>query len=92
MTELTDAIGAVNTSPNTVIERVAVDYESLEEQIQKAQAHIEHNDQIVLNAQQMITQARQNTKDQKAFIAISRKRQRVMAHTRYRLESINKGL
>jgi hypothetical protein len=92
MTELTDAIGAVNTSPNTVIERVAVDYESLEEQIQKAQAHIEHNDSIVANAQQMIAQARQNTKDQKAFITISRKRQRVMAHTRYRLESINKGL
>jgi hypothetical protein len=92
MTELTDAIGAVNTSPNTVIERVAVDYESLEEQIQKAQAHIEHNDQIVLNAQQMIAQARQNTKDQKAFITISRKRQRVMSYTRYRLESINKGL
>jgi hypothetical protein len=92
MTELTDAIGAVNTSPTTVIERARVDYETLAEQIAKAQAHIEHNDSIVANAQQMIAQARQNTREQREFISVSKKRQRVMRRTAHDLENINMGL
>jgi hypothetical protein len=92
MTELTEAVGAVNTSPTTVIERARVDYETLAEQIAKAEAHIEHNDQIVINAQQMIAQARQNTKEQRDFIRVSKKRQKIMRWTAYSLENVNRGL
>jgi hypothetical protein len=92
MTELTDAIGAVNTSPTTVIERARVDYENLAEQIAKAEAHIEHNASIVANAQQMIAQARQNTKEQRDFIRVSKKRQKIMRWTAYSLENVNRGL
>jgi GTP-dependent phosphoenolpyruvate carboxykinase len=92
MTELTDAIGAVNTSPVSVIERATADYQTLAEQIAKAEAHIEHNDSIVANAQQMIAQARQNTREQREFISVSKKRQRVMRRTAHDLENINLGL
>lgn len=92
MNEISEAVGAINTSPTTMIERSKVDYETLAEQIAKAEAHIEHNDQIIDNAQQMIAQARQNTREQRAFITVSKRRQKVMRRTAHDLENINLGL
>jgi hypothetical protein len=92
LSELTDAIGAVNTSPTTVIERARVDYETLAEQIAKAQAHIAHNDAVIDNARKTIIQAQENSREQRAFITVSKKRQRVMRRTAHDLENINLGL
>jgi hypothetical protein len=92
MTDLTDAIGAVNTSPVSVIERATADYQTLAEQIAKAEAHIEHNDAIIDNARQTILQAQGNSREQRAFIRVSKKRQKIMRWTAYSLENVNRGL
>jgi hypothetical protein len=92
MNDIQEAIGQINTTPTTVIERARVDYETLSDQIAKAEAHIEHNDSIVENARRAISQAHQNNREQREFIRISKKRQRVMRRTAHDLENINLGL
>lgn len=92
MNDLATEVDKLNTTQTSVIERVKVDYDTLEEQVRKAHEHIGHNDNIIENAQRAISQARQNNREQKDFIRITKRRQRVMARTTFDLEQINRGL
>lgn len=91
MNELEAALAAKRNKSGELVNRAEADYASMGEQISEAEANIAQNNNIIEQCKKAIEVARENNRQQRDFIALTKRKRKVVARARFDLQQIDEG-
>lgn len=91
MNELEAALAAKRNHSGELANRAEADYATMGEQIAEAEANIAQNNNIIEQCRKAIEVARASNREQRDFIAITKRKRRVVARAHFDLQQIDEG-